>query len=392
MSFLVRALLIQLISTADVPQGLMDMTRGEVSPGPGFQIALRVYSSLKPATTDLYTPTVTSPPSTCSSIVTISHSAVSETTQKGYEIRLATNLPPSPDSRICRCMMDSLDCIANHIYKPPSESLSPEIFTPATIFEDEKYLVDSVCVTNASLCLGSRGDTINGSFGAFSACNSTERGSWILNRLYQSNNNNAAVCNSAGGVLRVTKSAQPLSNACKNVMKQAGALGTGSITPSLAFDSENGSREMSQATKAAIVVGSLVFVAFLCAGILLGLRARRKKRIKHVTSPATASEGPSQAAKGDEFSKAELPDTFVKKIPFGAEIDGEEVNEMDGGTNVQEVGVGGVMAELSGSNVSPVKLDGKEDIFELPANEFKPVELDADPKKYDKKRYCRLRR
>jgi hypothetical protein len=348
----------------------MNVTQGEVSPGPGFQIASTVYSLIKPTTTELY---IKDPPSTCSSSVTISHSAESENTQKGYPMRLATNLPPSPDSRVCKCMMDSLDCAANHLYKPPAESTSPEIFTPAITFADEKELVDSVCSKNASLCLGARADTISGNYGAFSACNSTERGSWILNSLYKSSSNDASICSFAGGVLRANASTRPTSNPCRIIMKQAGPLGTGSITPSSAFDDKNGlgsPRGLSQGAKAGIGVGTAVFLGFISALIMVGLRIRRKKRIQ-----------PDPPAKSVEqtFTKSELPDTSLKTRPFGTEIDGEELYGADGYTGIREIG-GGVITELPASNTKPAELDGL-DLLESSVKKYTIAELDAYPKK-----------
>jgi hypothetical protein len=360
----------------------VDITRGEVSPGTGLAIASTVYSSLRPTTTTFYTPTITNQPSTCSSKVTISYSTGPGIPQTGSEMQLATNLPPTPDQRMCKCMMDSLDCVANHTYKPPTESVSPQIFLPTILFEDEKFLNGSICSKNDSSCLGSKKDTITGSFGAFSACNATERGSWILNRVYKSNNNDAAICSSVGGILREKGSARALSRTCRNVVEQAGPLGTGLISP-IPVDDKNSMttsglpRTLSQGAKAGIGVGIALFLAIFSAALFLGLRRKQKKRIQQ------KAKQEAEASDGDAFGKAELQGTSVDattKLPRMAEIGGEEVNEIDGYSPYTEVDTDRELRELPAFDDKPAELNGTEHYSELSADEYKPIELDATPK------------
>jgi X8 domain-containing protein len=349
----------------------MDITRGEASPGPGFERASSIYSSLNPTTTNLYTPHITDRPSICSSTITVYHSAESEATQKAYEFQVATNLPPTLDTRTCRCMMDSIECVANHTYQTPLESSYASIFTQKVFFEDEKQLLSLVCSKNDSLCLGSQSDTVNGRFGAFSACNSTERGSWILNGLYKSSNRNTTTCRSTGGILRETG---PLPSACMNVMKQAGPLGAGSVILSLAFGDRNtaglGSiRSLSQGAKAGIGVGITVFLVFLSGAIFLGLRLRKKRRKK---------DDLSQDDK-HSFGKAELPATTMDAPEVSrAEVHGECVNEMDGSMKFLELSADKEIIELPDLETKSMEF---EEIFELPNNEQLPTELDPNPNK-----------
>jgi hypothetical protein len=259
----------------------------------------------------------------------------------------------------------------------------PKPLEPAIVYEDEKQLVDSICPKNSSLCLGSTRDTVNGTFGAFSVCNSTERGSWILDRFYKASNVDAAACSSAGGTLRETGSARSLSNACKVVMKQAGPLGTGSVTPSLAFDDRNipGPRSphtISEGAKAGIGIGIALVLALISAAVFLGLRGRKKKTIEEDTSPE------EQVQENDVFGKAELPATTVAALKEKGELveaGGDDLNELEADTKLKGVGPDGEIVELPGTEHKLTGPNAMEEVFELPDNEFVAVELDSNPNK-----------
>jgi hypothetical protein len=210
-------------------------------------------------------------PSKCMSTVTVSLATPSKEYPTGWEVKAATAIPPQPNAEDCQCMMDSITCVANHTFQPPSEIIIPRGWTQDLIFPDESRLNTSLCALNQSWCLGSRRDTENGEYGAFSSCNSTERGSWILNQFFNATGGDRAACTSAGGIIRESGPIRPLLPRCSSILRQAGPLGTGLFTAHSAFKRDiDGKSERHFSTKDKVGSGHiaiLVFVISLSAGV-----------------------------------------------------------------------------------------------------------------------------
>jgi hypothetical protein len=301
-----------------------------------FRAISNEMSSLWPSLTNesKYTPT-NAHPSRCDVSLLIGTQPPSPSAIKTKKIRIATNLPPSPNSRQCECMMSSLECQAGNKLTAGAGWIAAHPMDATIRVPKEREIFESVCTQNTSYCSGVRTDTINGQYGTFSACNSTERVSWILNQYYKATGD-PQNCNSLGGVLKPPQLGMLQPRDCSMMLRQAGPLGTGAIIQSpLPEDKERSvSHSLNTPQKSGIILGSLVFV-FLIAGGLLLLQ-RRRKAISSI-KVGTLDQTEEQEEK-HEFRKAELPDTPIdirRKEP--AEVLGYERFESDGSPLIAEI-------------------------------------------------------
>lgn len=157
----------------------------------------------------------------------------------------ASNLPPSPNTAVCSCMVSNLTCVAK-------SSLSSD-----SIQDQFNYICDPA---QGHYCGGILANASTGVYGAFSMCNETQRLSYAFNEYYlnqtATNTKNTSPCDFSGAASKVSPS---LASSCKAVISQAGAAGTGSITnaPSATGGSSGGgsSGSSSSSKGAAGVVG-----------------------------------------------------------------------------------------------------------------------------------------
>jgi X8 domain len=226
------------------------------------------------------------------------------------------DLPPTPYPQLCTCMMGSLRCLANHTLHETDENINQtEIADP-----EERRIAHIVCNESAASCLGSGVNVANGQYGTFSSCNPTERGSWMLNQHYQTRKEDPESCTSLGGVIR-NDLPQSQSKVCPALLRQAGPLGTGTITDPLPTDEMPDT--LSKPRRLEVVIGIVLFLLIIVCGIFLWLR----KRHKNISL--------RQAQEVEEFRKAELPDNLItppKSGPFElnttaciTEMEGSEV-------------------------------------------------------------------
>lgn len=113
----------------------------------------------------------------------------------------AAQLPPTPDKDLCKCMVDSLDCVV-------SENL------------DEKSYGDlfgSVCGANPKICAGINGVTNLGNYGAYSMCTASQKLSYVLDAYYRANNKASDACGWKGA--KLTKGNTPSS--CQKSLSDA---------------------------------------------------------------------------------------------------------------------------------------------------------------------------
>lgn len=128
----------------------------------------------------------------------------------------SSKLPPSPNSAVCSCMVQSLNCTAK-------SGISDD---------DVKTNFDYLCdPNNGNFCGGILANGSTGVYGAYSMCKPTERISWAFNAFFndQTKNNpkNTDPCDFKGAAQKQTGK---VSDTCKNVVNQAGDSGTGVIT------------------------------------------------------------------------------------------------------------------------------------------------------------------
>ncbi|KAF2104840.1 putative 1,3-beta-glucanosyltransferase, partial [Rhizodiscina lignyota] len=122
-------------------------------------------------------------------------------------------LPPIPYARLCTCMMQSLTCVV-----PSNQSTDPSI----------GQSLSYICQTSADLCLGAETSPLKGQYGAYTVCNSSELVSWAYNQYYLSQSSSETACSKVGGVIQ--SPVKNLASDCSDLLHQAGAAGTGTIT------------------------------------------------------------------------------------------------------------------------------------------------------------------
>jgi hypothetical protein len=272
---------------------------------------------------------------------------------KEINIPVATSLPPKPNPTLCSCMMSTLRCVDNG-----EAAAIVDIRDYGTNRTKVIKVFNQFCSQNEALCLGITSNGTTGQYGAFSACNETERASWILDRAYKAQNNDSQACGSAGGVLQVPEANLP--NQCQFLLRQARPDGTGIVLQDEYHETSNNKPKLSTGAKAGIAVGILVLI--LCAlGICVLLRRRRKSPLEE------------NAETLGTFEKAELPDSSIpiSQKPMN-EIDGTERQELAGVESKELDGV--ERKEIGGNEV--IEMEDKKAV-ELPTIHNEPVELDS---------------
>jgi len=164
-----------------------------------------------------------------------------------------SGLPPKPDASVCNCMMQTLTC------------------TVATGLNDTQVgdLFGEVCgYNNGNPCLGIQKNTVNGTFGPYSMCNSTEMLSYAFNAYYQEENTSDA-CN-FGGAAQIVKAAGAAST-CSSVLASATANSPTSPTNSGAAASSSKKGDAGSVTVgASLGIGTFCFVAYAFTAIISG--------------------------------------------------------------------------------------------------------------------------
>ncbi|KAI9670084.1 MAG: 1,3-beta-glucanosyltransferase gas1 [Trizodia sp. TS-e1964] len=132
----------------------------------------------------------------------------------GTQWQASSNLPPTPNSKLCSCMVSSLSCVA------------------ASGLSDTKVaeLFGTVCGLGKNVCDGIAVNGTTGVYGAYSMCSSTDKLSFALNAYYQSQNSASSACNFGGNAQ--TQNAGQASSDCQPLLAQAGPSGTGTVSPS----------------------------------------------------------------------------------------------------------------------------------------------------------------
>jgi hypothetical protein len=234
-------------------------------------------------------------------------------------------------------MMATLECVQDSEMIEDAETVNFRKWSQIKDNTTETKLIQTICKQNETWCLGSTGDTTVGRYGAFNACNSTERVSWMLNQFYNTYNDTEA-CGRMGGMLNKPEKSQ--SKQCRFLLRQAGPVGTGAVTSTdlsnevLEDKGQSDTRKLSTPEKAGIGLG--ISLLFLFAIAILFYRRRRKRN--HF------------GKRSGEHEKTELPDNSAP-LP---EIEGEERQEI-GGAQVFEISHGEVV-EMPTIHNEPVEL------------------------------------
>lgn len=151
------------------------------------------------------------PSSTSSSAYTPTNSPAS-CPELGDNWRASDNLPPTPDSKLCDCMYNTLECV-------PKDGLD---------IKDYGDIFDFICDKSKESCVGISGDTMTGVFGAYSMCGAKEKLGHVLDAYYRSQNNAADACDFDGQAV-VTKAAGAAAS-CSDSLSSASAANSAAAT------------------------------------------------------------------------------------------------------------------------------------------------------------------
>ncbi|OQE20468.1 hypothetical protein PENSTE_c013G03480 [Penicillium steckii] len=156
----------------------------------------------------------------------------------------ASKLPPSPNSDLCECMYDSLECV-------PADDISNK-----DIKNTYNYLYGLKQKGKVDAVSGVYSNATEGTYGAYSMCNAKQRLAWAMNR-YAKKAGGSDACDFDGkGKSRSAKSA---TGSCSSQMSAIGDAGTKTINAGLAASSGaangSGGGSGSSATSSGVAVG-----------------------------------------------------------------------------------------------------------------------------------------
>jgi len=143
-------------------------------------------------------------------------------------------LPPSPNSALCECMIESLECSAS-----------------GTVDEaDMGGLFGYICAEADCGGIATNGTT--GKYGAFSMCNPQQRLSWAMNSYYLDQNKGAYACDFDG---RASIKAAATPSACASSLREVGGV-KGTATPK--SSTQNGSNPSAAGSISVPVYGKVL--------------------------------------------------------------------------------------------------------------------------------------
>ncbi|EYE93940.1 glycoside hydrolase family 72 protein [Aspergillus ruber CBS 135680] len=169
----------------------------------------------------------------------------------------AKELPPTPNSDLCSCMVDTLSCVLK-------DSVNEE---------DMGELFGVVCGSDG-VCDGIASNSTTGIYGAYSVCSAKQKLSFVMDQYYKKQNKKSTACDFSGAA-RVQDSSNP-KGTCSALIKQAGADGTGSVTSiptDVAGESASSTSEGAAGalvTPTAVNVGAWQFGVYLATAIVAG--------------------------------------------------------------------------------------------------------------------------
>jgi hypothetical protein len=262
------------------------------------------------------------------------------------EVKISNNLPTKPNSRLCSCMMQTINCIPD----------------PKSTIEERILSRRKVCDKDQSLCAGISFNSTEGWYGSYLMCNHTERAAWAYQQNYLTNGNDSAACSSIGGISQQPMPSVSLQSDCQVLLRQAGPDGRGTVT----FDPATSATESSNLFsigKGALGPGAKIGIgvsigSFALLSIALGIYFWFQRR-RTLSSPRILEE---------EYQKAELPDTSIRPVlKIDTLLDSGQVFELRGDD---------VPKEMNGE-AALVEADGGVGIMELATEHNKRAELEA---------------
>lgn len=295
-------------------------------------------------------------------------------TKSGNWTVAGATLPPTPNDdvvRTCKCMMSSIQCIAN---EKTAEAVGD------VEFDSLDVVLWAICGEDFTLCNGTTARQDEGRYGAFNGCTNMERLSWAMSYWSRTNTSDHQPCTLPenpdnprlyAGLFSVQEPQSPDAE-CKFLLDQAGPEGTATITnydfaratdPSSSNSDSQSDRgsgfSMSIGAKAGIGLGVAVGVIAI---LLLALYfLRRKKKAKRAAVEAETMQG------DDRFAKPELDGTSVGRLEKdGTDADQKYLYEHNHGAEQNHIVE--APAEVPAMNDAPWELHGNAITGELPAS------------------------
>jgi len=151
-----------------------------------------------------------------------------------------SNLPPTPNSELCSCMIDSLTCVVNN----------------STSTNDYGKLFSQLFGYGATDGIAANGTS--GVYGSYSMCSASQRLSFAFNAYYESQNSDSSACDFSGAA--TTKASQSPTGTCSALLNQAGSGGTGTVTSSPSGISGGSSSSTSSGAARPLGAPNAVFV------------------------------------------------------------------------------------------------------------------------------------
>lgn len=165
-------------------------------------------------------------------------------------------LPPVVNSDLCSCMMDTLSCVV----------------ADKTTEDDFGDMFGFVCgLKDGQYCAGINRNVTAGTYGSYGMCSSKEQLSFAVNAYAKAVSGG---CSFKGKATTKSATASPTASGCSNLLKEAGAAGTGSVT-SAPKASGSGSSSSANSTGAAsgltIPSGSMGMGMYLLGAVASGM-------------------------------------------------------------------------------------------------------------------------
>ncbi|KAJ4324902.1 hypothetical protein N0V94_000956 [Neodidymelliopsis sp. IMI 364377] len=141
-------------------------------------------------------------------------------------------LPPTANSQLCGCMMDTLSCV---VADKTDEDDFGDMFGFVCGLKDGQY------------CAGINRNITAGAYGSYGMCSAKEQLSFAVNAYAKAVSGG---CSFKGKATTKSATATPTASGCANLLKEVGAAGTGSVT-SAPKASGSGSGSSADSTGAA---------------------------------------------------------------------------------------------------------------------------------------------
>ncbi|KAF7173955.1 hypothetical protein CNMCM6106_008065 [Aspergillus hiratsukae] len=174
----------------------------------------------------------------------------------GIKWEASEKLPPTPNSELCDCMVDTLSCVVK-------DSVDEK---------DYGDLFDYLCAKG--VCGGINSNSTSADYGAYSVCSPKQKLSFAMNQYYNKNNKAATACDFEGKAQ--TQKAAGASGTCSSLIKEAGTAGTGSVSAGSTGGSGSASSTSEgaagvAASPMAVKVGNWQFGAYIATALFAGV-------------------------------------------------------------------------------------------------------------------------